>query len=600
MQLTPVTLDFETYYDADYSLRKIKTALYVSDPRFKVQGVGIKYGNKRVHYTNAQGDISGALQAIPWDKVILVGHNLNFDGLILHTIFGCTPAAYFDTKAVANVILPASQRRTLDNVAKLVLGLTVGKATGLEKTKGIRDLTPELDAILGKYCIRDVDLTYQIYEATKNILPVQEQLLSSLTTRMACEPVLEIDTPLLKKEIERLELRVKMVLATCPVPQKVLSSNPQFAAWMKQSGLTVPMKESKTTGKMTYAFAKDDMGYRELQAEHPELNGVWEARRVVKSTIELTRALAFYNIGLKGLMPMPLNYYGAHTGRWSGADGLNVQNLPRGGALRKAILAPTGYQIVVLDLAQIELRINAWFCGELAKLDILRNHGDVYSFAATRHFGYDCVKDAHPNERQFGKMLELALGFGMGWRKLRVNAGLGFMGTPPVLLTQLEAQSTVNKWRYTNAATETMWRKLTDLIPAIHANKETHFNGLIFGNDEIKLPNGMSLQYYDLRFDSKEGNWIYDTGKKLYGGILLENIVQALARIVVADQLTQADAMADVRVVSSTHDEIIALCPDAHAARKYEDLKSMMSISPKWAPDLPLAADGGWAKNYSK
>jgi len=607
MQLQPVTLDFETYYDKDYSLRKIKTAIYIRDARFKVQGVGIKQGSQPTRYTYGEEAIRDALSSISWSTSILVGHNLNFDGFILNDIYGHRPCQYFDTKSVANVLLPASERKTLENCATRILGLTQGKLTGLDQTKGKRVLTEEENQILKRYCIQDVELTWQLYELLKDVLPEQERYLSSLTTRMAAEPVLRLDTDLLEGEIQRLEDQRDELLSICPVSKTVLSSNPQFAAWIESQGMKIPMKTSKTTEKQTFALAKDDLKYRELQADHPEFKEVWDARRVVKSTIELTRALAFYEIGIKGTMPMPLNYYGAHTGRWSGADGLNVQNLPRfnphnpnSGVLRRSIYAPRGYSIVVVDSAQIELRLNAWFCGEHNKLNILRAGGDVYLYAASNHYGYECNKQNHIHERFFGKMLELALGYNMGWRKLRVNAALGFMGTPPVHLTQLEAQDAVNKWRHTNSKTQSMWNRLNDLIPRIKSETPYEFNGLIFGNGAIELPNGMCLHYNDLRWDDEEASWVYDNGKKLYGGIILENIIQALARVIIAEQIYAVDQKCKIRVVSSTHDEIIAICRTEDAPGVTAYINEVMSTPPAWAQDLPLAAEGGHALNYSK
>lgn len=609
MQLQPITLDFETYYDADYTLKKIKTCEYIRDKRFKVHGVGIRRGASATIYYKGEHEIQAALDSIPWDRTELVGHNLNFDALILHDKYGHKAARYFDTKSVCNVVLPTSQRRTLDNCAKLILGRETGKLTGLEQTKGHRELDDEQERILKKYCIRDVDLTYALYMVLKDVLPTRERYLSSLTTRGAVEPVLHLDTEMLANEIQRLEVQRDALLSQCPVSKKVLSSNPQFAAWIESQGLVVPMKESKTTGKATFALAKDDLGYRELQADNPGLQAVWDARAWVKSTIELTRAQAFYNIGTMGscLMPMPLNYYGAHTGRWSGADGLNVQNLPRynpnnplSGVLRRSIRAPDGYSIVVLDSAQIELRLNAWFCGESSKLDILRAGGDVYLFAASRHYGYECNKKDHIHERFFGKMLELALGYNMGWRKLRVNAALGFMGTPPVHMSQLEAANAVNKWRANNAATERMWKTLNELIPEIKSPGDYEFNGLKFGDGRIELPNGMLLQYNDLRWDAEDGSWIYDNGKKLYGGIILENIIQALARIIIADQIYNIDQKAKCRVVGSTHDEILVLTKTEYASGVHDFMKQEMSKSPVWGSTIPLSAEGGFADNYSK
>lgn len=608
MKLLPVTIDFETYYDKDYSVRKLKTGVYIRDANFHVHGVGIKLGDSPTKYFCGSA-VADALANISWANAEVIGHNLSFDGLILTEVFGHKPARWFDTKALCNVLLPNSQSKNLDNCAKTLLGLKVGKLSGLEATKGKRVLDENEQKILANYCKRDVDLTYQLYKAFAHALPERERYLSSITTRMAAEPVLQLDDALLEYEVERLEKERKRLIDACPIPQTVLSSNKQFVAWIESQGLTVPMKISPSTDKPTPALANDDLGYRELQAENPQHKAVWDARRVIKSTIHLTRAEAFLNLARSGpcTMPMPLNYYGAHTGRWSGADGLNVQNLPRfnpndpdSGALRRSILAPDGFVVVVLDLAQIELRLNAWFCGELDKLRILRSGQDIYLHAASKHYGYECNKQDHVHERFFGKMLELALGYGMGWRKLRVNAALGFMGTPPVLMSQLEAQNAVYKWRSVNARTKAMWDQLNDRIHLIQRNSFSEFNGLQFGKNAIILPNGMNLSYPFLRWNLEEESWQHDNGKKLYGGIMLENIIQALARIIIADHMYEIDRLPNVQVVGMTHDEIIAICPENDASDVYGQMAHIMTQPPEWAPDLPLAVDGGYAKNYSK
>ena len=606
--LTPVTIDFETYYDNDYSLRKIKTPLFIRDARFQVHGAGIKVGDLGTAYFRAGDELENALKNIPWANTRLVGHNLRFDALILSHHYGYTAKEYFDTRSLCAPILPSSVKKDLDSCAKALLNVDVGKISGLSSAKGLRVLPESVHRKLGEYCIRDVDLTWELYRKYHKVIPEKEQYLMHVTTRMASEPVLQLNTELLAYEVQRLKDQRDELLRQCPVSKTVLSSNPKFVQWMQANGMKVPMKESPTTGKQTPALANDDLGYRELQADYPQFKTVWDARRVVKSTIGLTRAEAFLKISQQGTMPMPLNYYGAHTGRWSGADGLNVQNLPRiipndpdSGAIRRSITAPDGYVVLVLDLSQIELRLNAWFCHELEKLDVLRSGGDVYLYAASNHYGYTCNKQEHPQERFFGKMLELALGYNMGWRKLRVNAALGFMGTPPVHLTHLEAQKAVYKWRSKNQRTADTWENLNSIIYRLQRRESFMYDDwLKMGSGTIKLPNQMTLYYPRLRWSTREEAWLYDNGKKLYGGIMLENIIQALGRVVIADHMYIADHRKDIHVVGMTHDEIIALVPEDRAEIEYDYLLDVMTTPPTWAEDLPLDAEGGFAKNYVK
>jgi DNA polymerase len=595
-----IILDFETYYDKDYSLRKLKTAEYVYDDRFQVHQLGIKIDDSGIEII-AGDDVEDYLQSIPWSEATVVGHNLSFDGLILNHHYKISPRWWFDTLGAANAILPSHYKKKLNDVAQL-LGAPQGKLKGLEQTKGKRILTEKEYDVLATYCEHDVRLTYFIYNVFKDILPVDEQYLLHATTRMAAEPVLELDIPLLESEVQRLKLQRDEAITKSPIGKTVLSSDKQFAEWLVSQNIDLPMKmNAKETAEIP-ALSQNDLGYQILVADHPELDSVWGARKLVKSTIELTRTESFLNIGRHGLMPMPLKYYGAHTGRWSGADGLNVQNLPRGGALRLAITAPNNYQIIVYDLSQIELRVNAWFCDQTDVLDVLRSGDDIYCHAATKHFGWGVTK-ADTNERAFGKMLTLALGYQMGWRKLQTNAKIGFMGTPKVDLDDAEAQMTVNKWRSANPNIKQMWDNLQGYITNLIGGNKTTIKCVTIRKDGIDLPNGMTIQYDNARYIADEfgkTSAVYGNNKYLYGGIILENIVQALARIVVAEQLIEVDQHPDIQVVSSTHDEIIAIAPTSNIDATSEFMKNVMSKPPKWAPDLPIECEGGFAKNYSK
>jgi DNA polymerase len=243
-----------------------------------------------------------------------------------------------------------------------------------------------------------------------------------------------------------------------------------------------------------------------------------------------------------------------------------------------------------------------WLCGQENMLKAFRAGKDPYCITATDHFGYPVDKSMQ-QERFFGKMLDLALGFGMGWRKLRANAAVGFMGCPAVQLSIQEAQGAVNGYRASKNHVKEMWDYLTDCIPAMfNKSCNTDYKCIEFRHESIVLPNGMSL-LYPLLSCVEGGDWLCGIGreqKKIYGGILDENIVQALARIVVFEQMLEIDRTEGLHVVSSTHDEVIALVREQEAKAAVKYMEDVMSVPPGWAPDLPLAAEGGFACEYSK
>jgi hypothetical protein len=152
--------------------------------------------------------------------------------------------------------------------------------------------------------------------------------------------VLEVDDALLVDRLEELKheklqllgtLKEKLSCDTEEDVRKKLASNKQFAQVLEDFGVEVPMKESKTTGKLTYALAKNDTGFIALtEHEDPFIQQLAAVRLGTKSTIEESRIERFIDVGSrnKGRLPIPLKYYGAHTGRWAGSDKVNFQNLP--------------------------------------------------------------------------------------------------------------------------------------------------------------------------------------------------------------------------------------------------------------------------------
>jgi hypothetical protein len=232
------------------------------------------------------------------------------------------------------------------------------------------DFTEQELSTYGDYCINDVNLTFDLFAKMSAKFPIKELKLIDLTLRMFTAPTLALDAGRLHTHLATVRERKEQLLVEAGIEDKSdLMSNPKFAALLTQLGVIPPMKVSPTTGKETYAFAKNDEEFKAL-LEHDDdrVQSLVSARLGTKSTLEETRTQRFIDIASRGLLPVPVRYYAAHTGRWGGDDKINLQNLPSRGpnakSLKKAIIAPEGYTIIEADSAQIEARVLAWLAGQ--------------------------------------------------------------------------------------------------------------------------------------------------------------------------------------------------------------------------------------------
>ena len=317
-----VTLDYETFYGKDYTLSgKINTSEYVRDDRFHVHGVAIKKGNgKTLWYTGR--NIALALKEIDWSKTAMVGHNTAFDGFITSEVYGHKPAFYIDTLSMSRATRGHATRHDLDTVAKAFGHGGKVKRDALANTKDKMQLTKDEEAKLGGYAVDDVDDTYKIFWDMYPHMPDGELRLVDITMRMFCDPVLEIDIPRVKAELEN-ELGAKAApLLRSGAQVDDLMSNDKFARLLQAAGAQLPRKISPSTGKMTYAFAKSDLAFQELMKNgNDKVRALCEARLKVKSTIGETRANRFLEAGRDCTkLPVLLNFSGAHTHRWSGGN----------------------------------------------------------------------------------------------------------------------------------------------------------------------------------------------------------------------------------------------------------------------------------------
>lgn len=602
-----VTVDFETYYDKEYTLSgKMNMSEYIRDDRFHIHGVGIKIGDKKpLWYTGK--NIGLALRAIDWRKSALLCHNTAFDGFIMSEHFGIVPGFYLDTLSMSRAVHGHHIGHSLDSIAKLHgLGGKV-KDKALKDTKGKMVLTDLQQRALGGYCMDDVNDTAALFEIMYPQMPDDELELINLTIQMFCDPVLLVDVPRVEAELHK-EVGAKVAaLLKSGATVTDLMSAPKFAELLAPH-VHVPTKMSISTGKRTFAFAKNDLAFQDLlKHENPQVRALAEARVKVRSTIGETRAVRFIEAGKDGKkLPVLLNYSGAHTHRWSGGNKMNLQNLKRGGELRRAILAPPGYSIVVADSAQIEARVLAWLAGQDDIVRAFANREDVYKLMASAIYKKP-VDQITKDERFIGKVCVLGLGYGMGPEKLMAILKSGAMG-PPIEITANQCRIIVEIYRSKNRAIKELWREMDKLIAKMYSGVNGEFGPLQYGKGYLQLPGGLFLQYYGLHGDAverrgdlvmSEMSYLTRYGRtKLYGGLLTENVVQALSRKIIADQMLQISKQ--YRVVTMTHDEIVVLAKTSEADKCLNYMLKIMSTAPDWAPGLPLAAEGGHDVCYSK
>jgi len=603
-----VTIDFETYYDKDYTLSgRMNISEYVRDDRFHAHGVGIKIGNgKTLWYTGK--NIPLALREIDWSKSAMLAHNTAFDGFICSQVYGIKPAFYLDTLSMARAAHGHHMRHDLDTIAKAHGLAGKVKRDALADTKGKQQLTDKEARALGAYCVDDVDDTYKIFWKLFDHIPDEELQLIDLTQRMFSDPVLRIDIPRVQAELEEEVSGKAAALLRSGASVEDLMSNEKFAELLRRAGVNPPMKVSLSTGKMTYAFAKSDLEFQKLlQHSNKQVVALAEARIKVKSTIGETRAVRFLEAGKNGMrLPILLNYSGTHTHRWSGGNKMNLQNLKRGGELRRSILAPEGHVIVVADSSQIEARVLAWLADQRDIVDAFAEKKDVYKLMASAIYGVptDQITD---DQRFIGKICVLGLGYGMGHVKLQQTLKQGVLG-PPVDILVEECRRIVDIYRSRNYKIRQLWKTMDGIIASMLTGTRGKLGPLTYGKGYIQLPNGLFLQYYGLHGEAEvrhgdlvvtEATYLTRQGRsKIYGGLLTENVVQALSRCIIADQMLEISKK--YRVVTMTHDEIVAVCPKKDAKKCLADMLRVMSTAPEWADGLPLAAKGDYDDCYSK
>ena len=616
-----LTLDFETYYSDKFSLTRLTTEEYIRSSQFEVIGVSVQLNDEQpVWFSGTRQEIRKWLFQFDWKNSVVLAHNTMFDGAILHWHFGITPLGFLDTLSMARALHGVDAGGSL---AKLASRYDIGeKGTEVVEAKGKRrkDFAPQDLDRYGKYCCNDVALTYKLFRLMVDKFPEDELRLIDMTLRMYTHPMMYVDEQALQSRLEDLRkeqidllasLKLKLNCDTEEDVRKKLSSNKQFAEVLKSFDIKPPVKTSPATGKETLALAKKDEGFIAL-TEHDDtfIQHLCSVRLGTKSTLEEKRIERFMQIGKRngGSIPIPLKYYGAHTGRWSGTDKVNFQNLPsrdpKKKALKKAIIPPEGYKIINSDSSQIEARVLAWLAGQEDVVKQFANGEDVYSIFASSVYGRVITK-ADPTERFVGKTCILGLGYGTGALKLQHT--LATSQPIAVKLKEEECKRIVGVYRDSNDKITDLWADADSMLSAMlngNIKKPIAFGKhkcVFYDGDGVILPNGLRIRYPNLRRIDKDGKSqiVYDSRKGeigTWGGSIVENVVQALARIIVGTQMLEINQ--HYRVVLTVHDAAVVVVPDDEVESAQELITGIMNKTPNWAVGLPVTCEAKVGATY--
>jgi DNA polymerase len=600
-----ITIDFETYYSQQFSLSKITTEEYVRHELFETIGVAVKVDDGETQwFSGPKAATKKWLDQFAWDNAVAVAHNAVFDMAILNWQFDIRPKRIVDTLSIARA------KHGTDGISLSLKSLAEYFGLGAKGTEVINalgknrlDFTAEELSRYGDYCINDVELTYELFKILADGFPTTELRLIDLTIRMFTEPTLVLDKTVLTDHLADVQAKKEALMSKLNYDKADLMSNPKLADLLEFHGVVVPMKVSPANGKQTYAFAKSDEAFKELlEHENIQVQAIVAARLGVKSTLEETRTERFINVADRGTLPIPLRYYAAHTGRWGGDDKVNMQNLPRKSPLKKAIRAPDGYLLVDCDSSQIEARTLAWLAGQDDLVAAFDAGEDVYKIMASAIYNKP-VEDITDPERFVGKTTILGAGYGMGAAKFKAQ-----LKTFGVDMELSECEYIINVYRETYPMIPRLWKQAGRALNALIAGQTAPFGRdgvLVVDAEGIKLPNGLYIKYPQLRtqaqgdrqemvYDTKKGRAVIPT--RIYGGKAVENVCQALARIVIGEQMLMVARK--LPVVMTVHDAVGALVKidDADAGRTF--VEQCMRIRPKWAQGLPLNCESKIGASY--
>lgn len=654
---TTLVLDFETFFDTGYTLRTMPIVEYIADERFEFTGLGhFEAHQPFADAKNAGFTVPDEIEAKLRDlqekygqeleDCTVVGANLPFDAQVLAMKFGIYPRytidifdleRYFDPKQPVSVEEQANRA-----------GLECKGDTKQFKGLHWEDMTREQKMAMYTYCRHDVYLETELF---RNLLPrlpnpKKELWLAHHTLELFTRPRFDFDFSLAREIHYGMGKELAKTLVDVGHTKKELSGNISFVNILLDKlpeGESLPTKHGKPTKNMIpltgegriLACAAADEGRKILLEHHdPEIRKIMEAKIAITSWpkwMKRVKSLAMQAKACDGKLPVPIRYCGAHTKRWTGTQKINLLNLGgagRGGTgthplisqIRNLLVAPDDFTLGIVDAAQIEVRLEAWYADEQKLLKGFKDGADIYSEFASDLFDEKVHKptgDESPREakrltiqRGFGKDAILGCGYGMGadtfYDRCFSNPDLRPMfedGT----YTRAFIERLIKMYRMKYAKIVHLWNDLEKAFKYVTKFKDDCVElrrGLKFYNDDgtviIELPSGSKLYYPGAHVAGvgKYSNAGYDHGK-VYGGMLAENIMQSTGRELLIDVIMSCEGIL-YDVLLHTYDEVVCLIDEGNEKRAMRNINKFMCHVPAWASGLPLGSEGFTSKVFRK
>lgn len=624
--------DYETYYDDEYTLKKMTPAEYILDPRFTCHGLAYQVGENG---DDIQWMPKHKLPAFfdslrpHADQVKMVTYNALFDMCITAWRFNFVPGLMIDALGMARALYGTNLRSlSLKSLAEY-LKLPAGAKGFVTPFKGLSTLQIEYQGLMPDmmlYGKQDVRLMRQAYRVMMPQFPIRELPVMDLVLRCCVQPQFRFDKALLEKYIVEVKNSKAALLAACGLEYDEngkcpeLMSTAKFAKLLEDRGVVIETKTSPTTGKQMPALAKTDQFMTDLTEDaDPTIAALAAARLGHKSTIEETRCQRFINIAalpgtvsyVAGCAPIPLRYAAAHTHRLGGDWNMNLQNLGRKSMLRKSLVVAEDEEVVAADESQIEARLSAFLCNEARLLREFSDDLDPYGQLGASIFGLPAPtkgdkawrKTRFPVQGFIGKTGILGLGYGAGHDKFFTMVNTLARLTMPgqdIGFTLDLAIKAVQTYRDRYHMMPTGWRTLNNYgIAALRGDLNVgSTQGFQFGPVTIKPgviwgPNGQRMFYPDMQQDAG-GEWTYESAKvrkKIYGAKLLENITQWLARIIVMEAGVRIFYKTGLRFALQAHDELVYVVKKDYVDEFKKILYREMTVRPEWGATLPLDAE---------
>jgi DNA polymerase I-like protein with 3'-5' exonuclease and polymerase domains len=583
MLINTYALDFEAEYSKELSVR-IQGAVNYSSATYiflvAIYGPDVEY--------------VGPVEEAPWERISghhWVSHNAGFDQAVFRSAVGkgqiSGSVAPVEWDCTADLSSYFGIGRSLKEATKVMYGISLSKddRAGAKGKRWPVDFTLVERESMKRYALDDARHCWNLWRDLGDSWPEKEKLLSRLTRKRCLEGVV-VDTAGILKD--QLTLEAVMREAKDGIPWSsdgvILSLN-RVKTYCEDRGIPAPVclaEDSEECARWQKLYG----------AQHPVVGNIRRYRKAntVYKKLGAMRKRTMPN----GRLNFGLKYFGTHTGRWSGAEGVNLQNLPREPVydvdLRAKFVAPDGKKLVICDLAQIEPRVTACVCSDTAALKAMQAGYGVYEAFALSTGVWSgekgTFKATNKDLYALCKAQVLALGYGCGPEKFIYMA----KQYADLEITEEQAKAIVADFRNRSPKITSFWNLLERRMEEC-ANRGRNF--------VIELPSRRRLRYTAVgKFNDTLLARLGYTGRResFWGGKLMENVIQATARDILAEAILRLEA-AGIPVIFSAHDEVICeVEEDFNGA----EVRRLMTIAPDWMQDLPLEAEYVESKYYLK